>query len=80
MRRSIAKSARVCKEVNHRSAPGAQNSRILNQCVTLTDQCISDYGFQAWKNSTWVWDNAKAAGELAQTQGDEVLLAARIGA
>ena len=35
---------------------GAQKSGILGQCIALTDQCMSDYGLEGWKDSTWVWD------------------------
>jgi paerucumarin biosynthesis protein PvcC len=35
---------------------GARKSGILDQCMALTDECLSDYGLDGWKNSTWIWD------------------------
>jgi len=35
---------------------GARKNGILDQCIALTDQCMSDYGLEGWKNPTWVWD------------------------
>jgi 4-hydroxyphenylacetate 3-monooxygenase len=35
---------------------GAQKGGILAQCIALTDQCMSDYSLEGWKDSTWVWD------------------------
>jgi 4-hydroxyphenylacetate 3-monooxygenase len=35
---------------------GAQKSGILDQCIALTDQCMSDYDLEGWKDSSWVWD------------------------
>ena len=35
---------------------GAQKSGILDQCIALSDQCMSDYDLEGWKDSTWVWE------------------------
>jgi len=35
---------------------GAKKSGILDQCLALTDQCLSDYSLEGWKDSTWVWE------------------------
>jgi 4-hydroxyphenylacetate 3-monooxygenase len=35
---------------------GARKSGILDQCIALTDQCMSEYGLEGWTGSTWVWD------------------------
>ena len=35
---------------------GARMNGILEQCVTLTDRCMGDYGLEGWKDSTWLWE------------------------
>jgi len=35
---------------------GARNGGILKQCIGLTEQCMSEYDLNGWKDSTWVWD------------------------
>ena len=35
---------------------GARNGGILDQCIALTEQCMSEYDLNGWKDSTWVWD------------------------
>jgi len=35
---------------------GARKSGILDQCIALADQCMSEYGLDGWKNPAWTWD------------------------
>src|SRR5579871_6686296 len=35
---------------------GARKSGILDQCVSLADQCMADYSLDGWKDSTWFWE------------------------
>jgi len=28
---------------------------ILDQWIGLTEQCMTDYSLEGWKDSTWVW-------------------------
>jgi 4-hydroxyphenylacetate 3-monooxygenase len=35
---------------------GARKSGILDHCIALTDQCMSDYSLDGWNNPTWAWD------------------------
>ena len=33
----------------------AKKSGLLDQCLALTEQCMSDYDLEGWKNPTWMW-------------------------
>ena len=35
---------------------GARRNGILDRCIALTEQCMSEYDLDGWKNSTWIWD------------------------
>jgi aromatic ring hydroxylase len=35
---------------------GARSSGVLDQCIALTKQCMSEYDLNGWKDSTWVWE------------------------
>jgi 4-hydroxyphenylacetate 3-monooxygenase len=35
---------------------GAKKSGILDQCLALSGQCMSDYDLEGWKDSTWLWE------------------------
>jgi 4-hydroxyphenylacetate 3-monooxygenase len=35
---------------------GARTGGILKECIELTEQCMSEYDLNGWKDSTWVWD------------------------
>jgi paerucumarin biosynthesis protein PvcC len=38
---------------------GARQSGILDKCIALTEQCMSEYDLDGWKDSTWVWDKPR---------------------
>ena len=35
---------------------GARSSGILDRCIAFTEQCMSEYDVNGWKDSTWVWE------------------------
>ena len=35
---------------------GARQGGILDDCIALAEQCMSEYDLNGWKDSTWLWD------------------------
>jgi 4-hydroxyphenylacetate 3-monooxygenase len=35
---------------------GARKSGILDRCLALTEQCMSDYDLDGWKDPAWIWE------------------------